>query len=122
MEFIRWAQFDALGAFTYYAESGTAAAQMPDQTPETVKQQRFEELMLAQQNIAFTKNENRIGSNLTCLVDAIDSEHNAQGRFYGQAPEIDSLCIIKNCQCDPGDFIDVKVVGTNDYDLITEQI
>jgi ribosomal protein S12 methylthiotransferase len=122
MDFVKWAKFDALGAFTYYPESGTAAAQMSNQVPEKVKQYRFEELMLAQQNIAFTKNQNRIGSNLTCLVDAIDSEHNAQGRFYGQAPEIDSLCIIKNCQDFPGDFINVKVIGSKDYDLITEQI
>jgi ribosomal protein S12 methylthiotransferase len=122
LDFVKWAKFDALGAFTYYAESGTAAAQMPDQIPETVKQQRFEKLMLAQQKIAFTKNENRIDTNLTCLVDAIDSEHIGQGRFYGQAPEIDSLCIIKNCQSDPGDFINVKVIDTKDYDLITEQI
>ncbi|MBN1805645.1 MAG: 30S ribosomal protein S12 methylthiotransferase RimO [Sedimentisphaerales bacterium] len=122
LEFAKWAQFDALGAFTYYAESGTPAAQMPDQISEKIKQQRFEELMLTQQNIAFTKNENRIGTNLTCLVDAIDSEHTAQGRFYGQAPDIDSICIIKNCRSYTGDFIDVKVTGTKDYDLITEQI
>ena len=122
LEFVKWAQFDALGAFTYYPESGTAAAQMPDQIPETIKQQRFEELMLTQQNIAFTKNENRIGSDLICLVDTIDSKHNGCGRFYGQAPDIDSICIIKNCQFYPGDFINVKVIGTKDYDLITEQI
>ena len=122
LEFARWAKFDALGAFTYYAESGTAAAQMPDQIPEKLKQQRFEELMLAQQNIAFTKNENRIGSNLVCLIDTIDSKHIARGRFYGQAPDIDSLCIIKNCQSDPGDFVNVNVIDTKDYDLITEQI
>jgi ribosomal protein S12 methylthiotransferase len=122
LEFIKWARLDALGAFTYYAESGTPAAQMPGQIPEKVKQQRFEELMLTQQDIAFTKNENMIGSNLTCLIDAIDSKHTAQGRFYGQAPDIDSICIIKNCQSYPGDFINVKVIGTKDYDLITEQI
>jgi ribosomal protein S12 methylthiotransferase len=122
MEFVKWAQFDALGAFTYYAESGTPAAQMLNQISETVKQQRYEELMLTQQNIAFTKNENRIGSNLVCLIDTIDSKHIGHGRFYGQAPDIDSICIIENCQSDPGDFIDAKIIGTKDYDLITEQI
>ena len=122
LDFIKWAQFDALGCFSFYPESGTPAAQMPGQVPEKVKQQRLEELMLTQQEIAFTKNKNRIGSQLTCLVDAVDSENEGRGRFYGQAPDIDSICIIKNCQARPGDFINAKVTATKDYDLLVEQI
>ncbi|MHC4633089.1 MAG: hypothetical protein ACYS9C_17740 [Planctomycetota bacterium] len=72
--------------------------------------------------IAFAKNKNRIGSKLTCLVDSVDSEGLAPGRFYGQAPDIDSVCIIKNCSAKPGQFINTKVVDTKDYDLIVEQI
>ena len=121
LEFIKWAEFDALGSFKFYSESGTAAAQMPSQVPEKVKQQRLEDLMLAQQKIIFTKNKNRIGSSLICLVDAVEIENEGQGRFYGQAPDIDSVCIIKNCQARPGEFIDVKVVGTKDYDLLVVQ-
>jgi len=120
LDFIKWAEFDALGCFKFYAESGTAAAQMPGQVPEKVKQQRLEELMLTQQKIAFTKNKNRIGSQLICLVDAVDSEYEGRGRFYGQAPDIDS--IIKNSQAQPGEFINAKVIGTKDYDLLVEQI
>ena len=122
LDFIKWAQFDALGSFTFYAESGTAAAQMPDQVSEKVKQQRLDELMLAQQKIAFTKNKNRIGSNLICLVDSIESENEGHGRFYGQAPDIDSVCIIKKCSARPGEFINTKVVGTKNYDLLVESI
>ena len=122
LDFIKWAQFDALGGFPFYAESGTPAAQMPGQVSEKVKEQRLEELMLTQQKIAFTKNKNRIGSQLTCLVDAVDSENEGRGRFYGQAPDIDSICIIKKCKAQPGDFIKAKVTATKDYDLIVEQI
>jgi ribosomal protein S12 methylthiotransferase len=122
LDFIKWAQFDALGCFSFYPESGTAAAQMPDQVTEKVKQQRLEELMLTQQEIAFTKNKNRIGSQLTCLIDAVDNEYEGRGRFYGQAPDIDSICIIKKCSAEPGEFINTKVIGTKDYDLIVEQI
>ena len=122
LDFIKWAQFDALGCFSFYPESGTPAAQMPDQVSEKIKQQRLEELMLAQQKIAFTKNKNRIASQLTCLLDAVDSENEGRGRFYGQAPDIDSVCIIKNCSAQPGDFINTKVTATKDYDLVVEQI
>ncbi len=122
LDFVKWAKFDALGSFKFYAESGTDAAQMPNQVNEKVKQQRIDELMLTQQKIAFTKNKNRIGSNLVCLVDDVDTERNGQGRFYGQAPDIDSLCIINNCSAKPGEFINTKVIGAKDYDLIVEQI
>ncbi len=122
LDFVKWAQFDALGCFKFYAESGTAAAQMPGQVPEKVKQQRLEGLMLTQQKVAFAKNKNRIGSKLTCLVDSVDSNKLGRGRFYGQAPDIDSVCIIKKCSAKPGEFINTKVVGTKDYDLLVEQI
>jgi len=122
LEFIKWAEFDALGCFKFYPESGTNAAKMPGQVPDDVQQQRLENLMLAQQKICFAKNETRIGSKLTCLVDSIDGEDVGKGRFYGQAPDIDSLCIIKNCSAKPGDFIDTKVVGAKDYDLVVDPI
>jgi ribosomal protein S12 methylthiotransferase len=102
---------------------------MPGQVPDKVKQQRIEELMLTQQKIAFAKNKNRIGSKLTCLVDAVDNKGLGRGRYYGQAPDIDSVCIIKsrglhteNCSARPGEFINTKVLGTKDYDLLVEQI
>ncbi len=146
LDFIERVGFDALGCFKFYPESGTAAAKMPAQLPDRVKQQRLDELMLTQQKIAFAKNKNRIGSKLTCLVDSVDTvrsmphkthenlqantsasngvdnEGTAQGRFYGQAPDIDSICIIENCSAEPGQFIDVKVVGTRDYDLLVRQM
>jgi ribosomal protein S12 methylthiotransferase len=129
LDFIKWAQFDALGCFKFYAETGTVAAQMPGQVPEKVKQQRLEELMITQQKIAFAKNKNRIGSKITCLVDSVNSDKLSRGRFYAQAPDIDSVCIIKSrglptekCSAKPGEFINTKVVDTKDYDLLVEQI
>lgn len=122
LDFVRWAQFDALGCFRFYPESGTAAAAMPGQVPDAVKQQRLDELMVTQQKIAFAKNKERIGGTLTCLVDSVQRDGSAQGRFYGQAPDIDSVCIISNCSARPGRFIDARVVGTRDYDLLVEQI
>jgi len=122
LEFVKWAEFDALGCFKFYPESGTPAAEMPGQIADRVKKQRVKELMLTQQKIAFAKNEKRIGSKFTCLVDSIEADGTGQGRFYGQAPDIDSVCLIKNCLARPGEFINTIVSGTKDYDLIVEQI
>lgn len=122
MDFVKWARFDALGCFTFYPESGTDAAELPDQVPDKVKQQRLDELMLTQQKIAFARNKDRIGDNVTCLVDSVDRDSLGRGRYYGQAPDIDSICIIKHCLAKPGQFVEVKVVGTQDYDLLVKQI
>ena len=146
LDFIEWAGFDALGCFKFYREFGTGAAEMPAQVPEEVKQQRLDELMLTQQKIAFAKNTKRIGGKITCLVDSVDpvrskprktkenlrantptsngvdNKGTGRGRFYGQAPDIDSICIIQNCSASPGQFIDTKVIGTKDYDLLVQQI
>jgi ribosomal protein S12 methylthiotransferase len=120
LEFVRWAEFDALGCFKFYPESGTRAAEMPGQVSDEVKQQRLEELMLTQQEISFAKNKKKVGSELVCLVDSVESDRTGKGRFYGQAPDIDSICIIKNCSARAGDFINAKVTGTKDYDLVVE--
>jgi ribosomal protein S12 methylthiotransferase len=122
LDFVKWAQFDALGCFPYYQEDGTDAAKMNNQIPEQVKNERVEKLMLAQQQIAFDRNSKRIGTELICLVDSIDTRSIAIGRFYGQAPEVDSVCRIKRCSAKPGDFIKVKVVDFEGYDLVVEQI
>ena len=126
LDFVRWAEFDALGCFQFYPEAGTPAADMPGQIPGDVKQQRVKELMLTQQEIAFAKNKNRTGSELFCLVDSapdlIRGSSTARGRFYGQAPDIDSICIIENCSANPGQFINTRVVGSKDYDLLVQQI
>ncbi len=121
LDFVRWAEFDALGCFEFYPESGTIAADMPAQVPDQIKQQRVEELMFTQQKIAFAKNEKRVGRRLTCIVDSVDDKGTGRGRFYGQAPDIDSVCIIQNCRAKPGQFIDTEVVGTKDYDLLVRQ-
>jgi tRNA A37 methylthiotransferase MiaB len=93
--------------------------------------------MLAQQEIAFAKNKERIGRRLTCVVEEVgrasslaprgragthDLRRGGRGRFYGQAPDIDSICLIRNCSAPAGQFVEVEVTGTQDYDLIVEQI
>lgn len=120
LAFIRRSRFDALGCFPFYPEPGTPAATLPHQIPDPVKRERVERVMLAQQSIAFARQKARIGTELTCLVDEVPIRGAARGRFYGQAPEIDSLCLIRNCKAQPGQFIRTRVVGRQDYDLVVQ--
>lgn len=121
LEFVKWARFDALGCFAYCPEEGTPAAGFPGQIPEQVKRERLEEIMLAQQEIAFAKNDDKVGRILECLVDSADN-NTARGRHQGQAPEIDSICIIKNCSAKAGRFVKTRIIAASDYDLLVEQV
>ena len=122
LEFIKWAKFDALGVFKYYAEAGTDAAKMAGQVADEVKEKRLDEVMLAQQEIAFAKNQSNKGAEFRCLVESMEEKGIGRGRYYGQAPEIDSVCIIEKCTANAGEFVRVRVTGMKDYDLIVRQI
>jgi ribosomal protein S12 methylthiotransferase len=122
VEFIKWARFDALGCFTFFPEQGTPAAELEGQLPADVKEKRLEEIMLTQQEIAFAKNEAMVGKELEVLIDNVYEDGTAEGRYYGQAPEIDSVCLVNNCKAQPGKFIKARVTGFEAYDLIVNQI
>ncbi|MHC5061376.1 MAG: 30S ribosomal protein S12 methylthiotransferase RimO [Planctomycetota bacterium] len=122
LDFARSVRFDALGCFPFYPEEGTAAAKMPGQIAPEVKDERVERLMLTQQQIAFEKVNDRIGDELICLIDTVDEQGYAKGRFYAQAPEIDSVCFVEDCKAPAGEFIKVKVAGAKDYDFLCKPI
>lgn len=121
LDFIRWAGFDALGCFPFYPEAGTPAADLPGQLPDAVKQERLDILMQTQQELVFRKMDAQLGRPLTVLVDeAFDNQ--AVGRFYGQAPHIDSFCKIQNAAVEPGQFIQTRVIGRDGYDFIVHPL
>lgn len=119
MEFVGAQRLDAVGVFPYYPEAGTAAARLPGQVPDEIKDERLQRLMLAQQAIAFAANEARIGAGLEVLVDGADGEGRCFGRHAGQAPEVDGICRLTRPQ-PAGRIVRAKVVAGDDYDLVVE--
>lgn len=122
IDFAKEVKFDKLGVFMYSQEEGTVAAEMENQIPDEVKEERYHKLMSIQQNISADINKKRIGRTYEVLVEEIvDGEY--VGRNYEMAPEIDGEIFIK---CDKiinvGDFIDVKIMDALEYDLIGEVI
>jgi ribosomal protein S12 methylthiotransferase len=78
--------------------------------------------MKTQQDIAFLKNKDNIGRRMTCLVDSIERDGTGIARYYGQAPDIDSVCMIRQCPAQPGEFIECYATDTRDYDLIMDPL
>ncbi|MFZ9012301.1 MAG: hypothetical protein ACO20W_10470, partial [Anaerohalosphaeraceae bacterium] len=69
----------------------------------------------------FAKMDSQMNRELRVLVDDV-FEGEGIGRYYGQAPHIDSICKIQNCQAAVGDFIRAKITGRDDYDFVVEPI
>lgn len=122
MEFIDEMEFDRLGVFRYSQEEDTAAAMMPDQIAEETKLTWQEELMELQQEIAFDKAERRKGSIVTAMVEGRVADEAAYvARTYGDAPNVDGLLFIQTGEeLNSGDFVQVRITGAAEYDLIGE--
>lgn len=123
-EFVREAQFDRLGCFTYSAEEGTIAAEMPDQVDEQVKQDRAEHIMETQLDIASAKNEAKIGTIQKVLIEGWDDYIKCYyGRSQADAPEIDGkVFFMAKEQLLIGDFAYVQINDILEYDLLGEQV
>ncbi len=123
-EFVREAQFDRLGCFTYSAEEGTIAAELPDQIDEQIKQDRAEHIMETQLDIASAKNEAKIGTVQRVLIEGWDDYIKCYyGRSTADAPEIDGkVFFMAKESLVIGDFVNVQINDVIEYDLLGEQI
>ena len=121
LSFIREERFDRLGVFPYSQEEGTYAATMDNQVPESVKNKRLSRIMELQQEIAFQKAEEQKGRVLKALVVGFDEEESRLVlRSYMDNPDIDSFIYLKGEERAVGDFVCVRIIDTEGYDLIGE--
>jgi ribosomal protein S12 methylthiotransferase len=118
VDFVRDFGFEMMGVFPFSREPGTAMGRMPDQIADEVKQQRVEELMLAQQEVAFAKAQAMIGKTVQVLVDR--TQPTSIARHQGQAPDIDSVVYVNGRNLHHGQLIDVKVTDYQAYDLVAQ--
>ena len=116
-------KFDHLGVFTYSHEEGTTAFGLADDVPAATKKRRQSRLMSRQRRLVERRQKARVGERTRLLVDGPSPEHELvlRGRLQGQAPDVDSLVYLTDCdpgQVVAGDFLDVEIVGAKGYDLV----
>ena len=118
-DFVERSQFDRLGIFTYSHEEGTSAHKLEEDVPEQVKRSRSNKIMALQQKISTQKNKNKVGKTVKVLIDRVDA-NNYYGRTEQDSPEVDNEVIIpsKEMHLRVGDFYDVKITDSKEYDLI----
>lgn len=118
-DFVREVRFDRMGAFAYSEEEGTfSAREYEDSIPQTVKQQRLDELMAIQQEVAAELGAAKIGRTFRVIIDRKEGEFYV-GRTEFDSPEVDPEVLIKSegKLLRTGRFYQVEVTDADDFDL-----
>jgi ribosomal protein S12 methylthiotransferase len=122
IEFVRFAEFDHVGAFSYSDEPSARAYALPDKVPERIAGARARKLMSVQRPISKKKNRARIGTELEVLVEGPSETEELVfvGRHAGQAPEVDGCVYLSGGEVRPGEMRRVRITQASDYDLVGE--
>lgn len=122
LSFVDEMEFARLGVFAYSPEEDTPAFSFPDQIPQELKEERRDEIMELQQEVAFDLSESMIGRVLDVMIEGKVADEPAYvGRTYMDAPNVDGYIFVNSGELFmSGDFVRVKVTGASDYDLIGE--
>jgi len=118
--FVKDIRFDRLGVFTYSEEEGTSAADLDDNIPQEVKNDRKNQIIELQHDISLARNESFIGKNIRVLVDQTENNIGV-GRTEYDSPEIDNIVQIEG-KVSRGQFVNVNVNGANEYELIGKPV
>ena len=114
--FVKDIRFDRLGVFTYSEEEGTSAADLDDNIPQEVKNDRKNQIIELQHDISLARNESFIGKNIRVLVDQTENNIGV-GRTEYDSPEIDNIVQIEG-KVSRGQFVNIIVNDANEYELI----
>ncbi len=124
--FVEEMQFDRMGCFAYSEEENTPAAKMPNQIDEEIRLHRADLLMEQQNEITLRLNEAKIGTATEAVIEGYDKWAECWfGRTLADAPDIDGKLFLPGTPADGyqiGQFVNVSILDTMDYDLIGEVI
>ena len=92
-----------------------------------MKRRRRNTLMSRQKRIVARRHANRVGTEAAVIVDGPSKEHDLvlQGRLEGQAPDIDSVVYLTDCdpsEFQPGDIVPSRIVAAQGYDLVAAPV
>ncbi len=118
LQFVKDAKFERMGAFPYSNEDGTYAYEKyEDDVPESVKQERMDVLMAAQERIALESNESKIGEVFRVIIDREDEDYYI-GRTEYDSPEVDpEVLVSKNIKLKIGEIYNISISGAAPFDL-----
>lgn len=122
-DFVAEMKFERLGVFQYSHEEDTRAYELEDNIPAEVKAERANRIMEIQQEISFEKNQAKVGQIFRVLVDRKEGGYFV-GRTESDSPEVDNEVLVddQNYYLRIGDFANIKIIDSSDYDLFGELV
>lgn len=122
-DFVTEMKFERLGVFQYSHEEDTRAYELEDNIPAEVKAERANRIMEIQQEISFEKNQAKVGQIFRVLVDRKEGGYFV-GRTESDSPEVDNEVLVdaQNYYLRIGDFANIKIIDSSDYDLFGELV
>ena len=126
-DFVKAAQFDRLGVFSYSDEDTSASFALDQKVDGRTIHNRKRRLMAIQRKISRARNRLLVGQELPVLVEGptADSDLVWQARLSTQAPEIDGVCYISDPGETPpraGEIRKMRITAAHDYDLTGDLI
>lgn len=120
IDFVKWARFERMGAFTYSEEEGTySALHYQDDIPQEVKDARLSKLMRVQQAISADVQESKVGQTMRVIIDRQEGDYFV-GRTEFDSPEVDPEVLIhadEGLALPTGSFQWVRIDSADDFDL-----
>lgn len=121
LEFVKEFRFERLGAFAYSEEEDTwGAKNLKDAIPQEVKQNRLDQLMELQQQIAAELNREMTGQTVKVLIERREGDE-AIGRTQWDSPEVDMEVRVAGCDARPGSYIMAKITDAGEFDLFATE-
>jgi len=119
-DFVEETRFDKVGVFAFSREEGTPSYELDGQLPQRLKASRQKKLMNIQRKISRAHQQRLVGKTLDVLIEGVSSESELllEGRWMGQAPEIDGKVYVNRGSARPGEMVRVTVEQAGDYDLV----
>jgi ribosomal protein S12 methylthiotransferase len=125
-EFVRQAEFDWMGAFSYSDQEGANAFALDEKVPSREIERRRKHLMQIQRRISKKRKKALVGQELDLLLEGVSEESDLllEGRTAMHAPEIDGKVFVNDVpeglQPLPGEFYRCQITEAHDYDLVAK--
>ena len=122
-DFVQEMKFDRMGCFAYSHEENTHAYLLEDDVPDTVKQERANEIMELQSQISWDLNQEKVGQTFKCIIDRKEGGHFV-GRTEFDSPDVDNEVLIDASKhyVKTGEFVMIKIIEATEFDLYGEPI
>ncbi len=122
--FVREAQFDWMGAFSYSDQEGADAYALDEKLSPREIERRRKHLMGIQRQISKKKKKALVGQEFDLLLEGTSEETDLlmEGRTAMHAPEIDGKVFVndfpENSAPQTGEFYRCQITEAHDYDLV----